>query len=680
MRISRALVIAALTMGGTLAFVNSSHAADGPTVAWTAPANNSTVTGKISLKATATPATSGTSTIVKWCLTINGEDTNNYNVASFVDTSGYERSAASSYYTSPGCWFNDGLDSRKLTLSYDTTKWENKAYTFVVKVTDSSGRESTAASWTLTTANVGPTVAWTAPANNSTVTGKISLKATATPATSGTSTIVKWCLTINGEDTNNYNVASFVDTSGYERSAASSYYTSPGCWFNDGLDSRKLTLSYDTTKWENKAYTFVVKVTDSTGRESSEAKWTVTTNNPGPTITGTSSAGNAETRPSVSLTAKRNGDTEVTKWCVNFAQDSKIEILPLFIDSRGNELDKDAYEYEDNCFVPESEVLKASFFLVTDAAKNGKYSFEFWAYDENNHISEKYKFDYNLQDPGLKISLPDTQTLYLPGDFPTIQVDQQGGYRSIEVVQWSIDGKTIPGSSTTLDASLSEVSPGVHTVSVKVIDSIGQSYSAVKSYTMKWAPVLKFIDVDGYYWWTPASPKIKVKAYLGSAAWKGSHVATITYKNSSGKTVKQTFTIKNGSGSVVLQTLSKTTSVKVSVGATTGTVGASAEATVELRKKPPAPVYTNISLGLPSLVIWPNSFNATVRVSGKGNYACTLTFQDYYIDFSVAAGSSKTVRVQPTLGINMAQRVAVSCRSSYSSGFASDWLVLSLQR
>ena len=180
MRISRALVIAALTMGGTLAFVNSSHAADGPTVAWTAPANNSTVTGKISLKATATPATSGTSTIVKWCLTINGEDTNNYNVASFVDTSGYERSAASSYYTSPGCWFNDGLDSRKLTLSYDTTKWENKAYTFVVKVTDSSGRESTAASWTLTTANVGPTVAWTAPANNSTVTGKISLKATAT--------------------------------------------------------------------------------------------------------------------------------------------------------------------------------------------------------------------------------------------------------------------------------------------------------------------------------------------------------------------------------------------------------------------------------------------------------------------------------------------------------------------
>jgi hypothetical protein len=280
----------------------------------------------------------------------------------------------------------------------------------------------------------------------------------------------------------------------------------------------------------------------------------------------------------------------------------------------------------------------------------------------------------------LEISLPEGGTLFLPGDFPTVQVDRQGGYRDIDQIQWSIDGKVIPGSSETLDASLSEVSPGLHTVSVKVIDTIGQSYTATKNYTMKWAPVLKFVDLEGYYWWTPASPSIKVKAYLGNAAWKGSYAATITYKNSSGKTVKQTFTIKNGSGTVTLQKLSKTTAVKVSVGATNGTVAASTEGTVELRKKPPAPVYTNISLGLPNLVIWPNAFNATVKVSGKGKYACTLTFQDFYTNFSVNAGSSKTVRVQPTFGINAAQRASVSCRSSFSSGYASDWLILSLQR
>ena len=528
-------------------------------------------------------------------------------------------------------------------------------------------------------ASDGPTVAWTAPANNSTVTGKIALKATATPASTGTSTITKWCLTINGEETNNYSAALFVRSSGSE--LYYDYYgRSSGCWTGTSYDSRKITLSYDTTNWENKAYTFVIKVTDSSDRESTAASWTITTNNPGPTVTGTSSTGIAETRPSVSLTAKRYGDAEVTKWCVNFAQDSQIEIVPSFIDSRGDELKENSYEFKDNCFVPNTEVLKATFFLATEYAKNGKYSFEFWAYDENNHASEKYKFDYTLQDPGLKISLPEGGTLYLPTDFPTVQVDRQGGYRDIAEVQWSIDGKAISGSSLTLDANLSEVTPGAHTVSVKVVDTIGKSYSATKNYTMKWAPVLKFVDLDGYYWWTPASPSVKVKAYLGSAAWKGSHKATITYKNSSGKSVKQTFTIKNGSGSVVLQTLSRTTGVTVSVGATTGTVAASVEGTVELRKKPPAPVYTKVSLGLPQLVIWPNSFNATVRVSGKGNYSCTLTFQDYYTTFSVAAGSSKTVRVQPTFGINAAQRASVSCSSSYSSGYASDWLILSLQR
>ena len=547
-------------------------------------------------------------------------------------------------------------------------------------MTDSSGRESAAATWTVTTANTGPTVAWTAPANNSTVTGKIALKATATPSATGTATISKWCLTINSEETNNYDAASFLGNDGYERDAYNYYSKSSGCWSSNNYDSRKLTLSYDTTKWENKAYTFVVKVTDSTGRESDEAKWAFTTNNPGPTITGTSDSGDAQNWPSLTFIAKPAPNAKVTKWCVTEQANSNIDVFPTFTDVNGRELDENSYKFDNGCFTPNSQSLKVKFSFATDKAKNGKYAFEFWAYDENNHISEKYKFDYTLQDPGLKISLPEGGTLYLPGDFPTVQIDRQGGYRDIELVQWSIDGKAIPGSAETLDADLREASPGVHTVSVKVIDSIGQSYSASKSYTMKWAPVLKFDDLDGYHWWTPASPTIKVRAYLGNAAWSGSHSATITYQNSSGKTVKQTFTIKNGSGSVVLQKLSRTTDIKVSVGATTGTVATSAEGTVVLKKKPPAPVYTNISLGIPALVIWPNAFNATVRVSGKGNYSCTLTFQDYYTTFSVGAGSSKTVRVQPTLGVNRAESASVSCSSSYSSGFARKWLVLSLQR
>ena len=129
-----------------LSLTNAAHANVGPTVSWTAPANNSTVTGKISLKATAAPATSGTSTITKWCLTINGEEITNYAAAEFYAQNYSADVTSGNYNKSGGCWSYNPYDSRRMTLSYDTTTWENKAWTFVVKVTDSSGRESTAAS------------------------------------------------------------------------------------------------------------------------------------------------------------------------------------------------------------------------------------------------------------------------------------------------------------------------------------------------------------------------------------------------------------------------------------------------------------------------------------------------------------------------------------------------------
>ena len=79
-------------------------------------------------------------------MTVNGEEITNYNAASFYVQNYNSDYSSSNYNKSGGCWSWSSADSRKLTLSYDTTTWENKAWTFVVKVTDSSGRESTAAS------------------------------------------------------------------------------------------------------------------------------------------------------------------------------------------------------------------------------------------------------------------------------------------------------------------------------------------------------------------------------------------------------------------------------------------------------------------------------------------------------------------------------------------------------
>ena len=190
------------------------------------------------------------------------------------------------------------------------------------------------------------------------------------------------------------------------------------------------------------------------------------------------------------------------------------------------------------------------------------------------------------------------------------------------------------------------------------------------------------IGLDGYYFYSPANPKITVKAYLGGGSWSGKYAASAIYKNSSGKLVKQSFTITNGTGSVVLQTLKVTTSIRIEVPTGSTNNAASVSGVIELRKRPPAPVYTNISLSLPKIVIWPNSFTAKISVTGKGYYSCRLNFQSYYIDFGVAAGGSTSVNVQPTLGVNMAQKVYGQCTGTGNAGttYFDDYIILSLQR
>jgi hypothetical protein len=188
--------------------------------------------------------------------------------------------------------------------------------------------------------------------------------------------------------------------------------------------------------------------------------------------------------------------------------------------------------------------------------------------------------------------------------------------------------------------------------------------------------------LDGYFYYSPASPKVTVKAYLGGSSWGGKHSAIASYKNSSGKLVKQSFTISNGVGTVVLQTLKVTTGIRIDVASGSTNNAASVSGVIELRKRPPAPVYTNIYLTLPKIVIWPNSFNVKVRVTGKGYYSCRLNFQNLFYDFGVEAGSTTSINVQPTLGVNMAQKLYGSCTGTGNAGttYFDDLIIVSLQR
>jgi hypothetical protein len=283
----------------------------------------------------------------------------------------------------------------------------------------------------------------------------------------------------------------------------------------------------------------------------------------------------------------------------------------------------------------------------------------------------------------MQLSLTSAKTIDPARQSIDILVESNPGDRRIESVIWRVDGKIVNSyENGSLSTEYQSLPGGNRKISATVKDEFGDIYQIERTYSIKWSPSLKIVGLDGYFYYSPASPKITVKAFLGGNSWKGKQSAIATYKNSSGTVVKQRFSITNGVGSVVLQTLRSSTSIKVDVSASSTSNSASVSGVIELRKRPPAPVYTNITLSAPNIVYWPNSFSVRVKVTGKGYYSCRLNFQNYYIDFGVAAGRTTSVNVQPTLGVNMAQKIYGSCTGTGNAGttYFDDWVILSLQR
>jgi hypothetical protein len=290
---------------------------------------------------------------------------------------------------------------------------------------------------------------------------------------------------------------------------------------------------------------------------------------------------------------------------------------------------------------------------------------------------------YQVEWPKMVLSLTSSKTINPTDQAIEIVVNSNPGERKIESVIWKVDGKVVDSYQIeSFSADYASLPGGSRKVSATVKDEYGDVYTLERTYTVKWSPSLKLIGLDGYYYYSPAAPKVTVRAYLGGESLSGKYSAFAIYKNSSGKSVKQSFTITNGSGSIVLQTLKATTDIRIQVPAGSTNNEAEVSGVIELRKRPPAPVYTNITLTMPRVVIWPNSFNVNVRVTGKGYYSCRLNFQNYYYDFGVNAGGTTSVNVQPTIGVNMAQKVYGSCRGTGNAGttYFDDWIIVSLQR
>ena len=639
--LKRSLLLLAFSTLFSILFATESQANTNPTVAWTST-NNSTVTGKFSFKATATPAATGTATIKKWCLTINGEEATNQSAASFIRQDGAEGSYWDTF--SNGCW-SGPWDIRKITLSYDTTKWENKAYTLVVKVTDSSDRESTAATLTFTTANPGPVL--TTPNLNITTIGNPVLVYTATPKAD--LPIAKWC--ISTSIPNLQTLITFKDSQG-KIVNASDVKNTGDCW---ATKEASLEVQVETSELKNSIFKVFVTVSNQYGHNSNRLEVTVDLKDPGLKLSLPSSGKLVAPTalPSVTID-QQSGQREVSEitWFIDGKRFNSGDDL-------SESLDADKSELPDG-----SHLIRVE---VKDSAGNTYQS-------ESNYLVEW---------PKMVLSLTNSKTIDPADEAIEIIVNSNPGDRKIDSVIWRVDGKIVNSyEQESLSTEYESLPGGNRKITATIKDEYGDTYVVERTYAIKWSPSLKLVGLDGYFYYSPASPKVTVKAYLGGGSWSGKHSATASYKNSSGKLVKQSFTISNGIGTVVLQTLKVTTDIRIDVASGSTNNAASVSGEIELRKKPPAPVYTNIYLTMPRIVIWPNSFNVKVRVTGKGYYSCRLNFQNLYYDFGVAAGSTTSINVQPTLGVNMAQKIYGSCTGTGNAGttYFDDLIIVSLQR
>ncbi len=297
------------TATSSILTINFSNA--GPEVSW-ATTNNSNVSGMFYVAAYAvTKAPTGTATIKKWCLTINGVPAT---TRSSVYDSTFLHSSSVSFNPDTGCWSGSNLSG--FGFSDDSTAWANGSVTYQVTATDTSNRTATSSILTINFSNAGPEVSW-ATTNNSNVSGVFTITAAAAPAPTGTATIKKWCLTINGVPATTDNTFS---SSSISHSSDASFNPDIGCWTRTSNNTSNLTTAkfdYDSTAWVNGSVTYQVTVTDTSNRTATSTGLVVTTTNPQPTASLSGVGGGVSIQSSAGITASiyHPGADSIRTWC-----------------------------------------------------------------------------------------------------------------------------------------------------------------------------------------------------------------------------------------------------------------------------------------------------------------------------------------------------------------------------
>ena len=245
-----------------------------PGIAWNT-LNNITVAGVFIISANSAQATSSPSAVTKWCLTKDGS----------AVTTDVSYGSFGTFNPDTGCWtYSYGITSG--SLRFDSTTWADGSHTFVLTVTDSSARTATSSTLTVNNINTGPTITW-ATTNNTTTSGVFTISAVSSAAPSGTAVVSKWCLTKDGS----------AVTTDVSYGSFGTFNPDTGCWtYSSGITSG--SFIFNSAAWTNVLRTYVLTVTDSSGRTASTESLNITTSNPQPTVQLTVGAA---TTPNVSV-------------------------------------------------------------------------------------------------------------------------------------------------------------------------------------------------------------------------------------------------------------------------------------------------------------------------------------------------------------------------------------------
>ena len=259
-KIITALATALLLLTGSIQPANAAIL----TIAWVSPASGVTVSGVVTLQASASTASSNK--IISWCLTQNGAILPESPADSFASPGGnYDYSGsifAEDYSSTTGCWTSYYSMVRGL-LKFDTTTWTNGTYQYVITVRDDAGRSAISPTLSINTNNAAPTFSWNNPNSGTVTPGTLVIRGDVTPGAGGTAYISQWCLTENGQklpadqSTSTFHPGTNTDDWGTIASSGT-YDSASGCWnqYSSGYSLLHGSIEIDTLQLSKDSKTY----------------------------------------------------------------------------------------------------------------------------------------------------------------------------------------------------------------------------------------------------------------------------------------------------------------------------------------------------------------------------------------------------------------------------------------